>query len=67
MTEFATQTRTSGTYPDDWGIPEGRALSNQRIIWVLRNLGAANARSNRRRSPTDALARVAAERAARLR
>lgn len=58
--EYSNRPRGINTFPPEWGVPEGRAMSEERVAWALRNIGFTLAR-RRTRSATVALARATAE------
>jgi hypothetical protein len=71
--EIAYGRRGYGSYPEHWGLPEGRSQSEDRVGWVLRNIAEdqalkrrfdpAEARSMKRprtMSGHEALAKIAA-------
>jgi hypothetical protein len=70
--EHASGLRGMGTYPDHWGLPEGRATSEERVCWVQRNvaedqalkrrgLNAAEVRSGKRQTMSAHLALAKAQ------
>ncbi len=51
--EYAAGPRSIGTFPDEWGLPEGRTYSPQREAWVKEQVYRHS------RSPQVALRRLA--------
>lgn len=45
--ENADGLRGLGTFPEHWGMPEGRATSEERINWVTRNVATDQALKRR--------------------
>jgi hypothetical protein len=71
--ELGDGLRGVGTFPEHWGFPEGRATSEERTSWVLRNvaedqalkrrgLDAAEARGGKRRRMSGHAAMVKVQR-----
>jgi hypothetical protein len=52
-TEYAGG-RGGSNFPAHWGLPEGRGSSEERVSWILRNVGEDQALKRRGFNPAEA-------------
>jgi hypothetical protein len=51
--EYATRSRGPASFPESWGLPEGRLFSEERAAWVRRKVAEFAAAPRQRDHRTD--------------